>query len=110
VSAWALLLVVMVFGCLGAFLTAIPALTQVPRTRSPFNVPLQQTLLKLVLGALTGVVGVMIVGSGIVSAGLESVASMLVLAVVFGAGQQAVTRFVDQYAKTVLTTKATAAR
>jgi hypothetical protein len=110
VPAWALLLMVMALGCLGGFLTAIPAVTRTPRTRSPFNVPLQQTLLKLVLGALTAVVGVMIVGSGMVSTGLQSVASMLVLAVVFGSGQQAVTGFVDQYAKKILTTNATAAR
>jgi hypothetical protein len=110
VPAWALLLMVMALGCLGGFLTAIPAVTRTPRTRSPFNVSLQQTLLKLVLGALTAVVGVMIVGSVMVSNGLQSVASMLVLAVAFGSGQQAVTGFVDQYAKKILTTNATAAR
>lgn len=103
--AWNLLGLLMLFGYVGALITAIPALSKVPADFSPFNLPVQQALLKLVVGALTAVVGIVVVQSGIIDAATssaDSFAELLVLAIVFGAGQQAVTRFVDARAAEIL--------
>lgn len=106
------LLLVMMCAAIGALLTAIPTFLQVPSDFSPFNLPLQQGLLKIVSGPVVAVVGFAIlrvlnttdvVNSEVVSIGTPSTASaVVVLAVVFGAAQHLVTRFVDRRAGEVL--------
>lgn len=97
--------VVMVFGCVGALLSAIPAVSRIPLDYSPFNLPLQQAIVKLVLGPLFAVIGLLIVGGKVTPIDLPpKLTSQLVLAIVFGAGQQAITQFVDERAKKVLST------
>lgn len=106
------LFLVMLFGAVGALLTAIPSFLQVPSDFSPFNLPLQQGLLKMASGPVVAVVGfaivkvvdaTQIVSSDVVNIGVPTSASaVLVLAVVFGAAQQLVTRFVDRRAEEVL--------
>jgi len=110
------LFVVMMFAAVGALLTAIPTFLQVPSDFSPFNLPLQQGLLKIVSGPVVAVVGFAIlrvlnatdvVNSDVVSIGVPSTASaVLVLAVIFGAAQHLVTRYVDRRADEVLSTLA----
>ena len=103
-SAWSYLLVVMLFGAVGALFTAIPAMSKVPSDNSPFNLPLQQALLKMVLGPLVAVIGLLIVDTDVLQVGMsKNWAGTLFLAVVFGAGQHAVTRYVDQRASEILT-------
>jgi hypothetical protein len=97
------LFLVMLFAAVGALLTAVPSFLQVPSDFSPFNLPLQQGLLKIVSGPVVAVVGFAIVNSDMVNVGVPTTASaVLVLAVVFGAAQHLVTRYVDRRADEVL--------
>jgi len=91
---WALSVAIMAFGAVGGLLTAFPALTRVPWTRNPFAVPTHQALLRLILGSLTAVVGLMTINV----AGTNTSTEIFSLAVAFGA----VTHFVHQRAKAVL--------
>jgi hypothetical protein len=101
---FAYLLLVMLFGVVGSLFTAIPAMSRVPSDASPFNMPLQQAVLKLAFGALVAVTGLGIVSTEPLGAGgPASLSSLLFLALIFGAGQQAVTRYVDRRADEILT-------
>jgi hypothetical protein len=95
---WALTMLIMVFGSVGALVTAIPAMAAIPTVRSPYNFPLPQGLLKIFLGSLTAMVGVVVIGSTGVTTGFASLQALIGVAVVFGAGQQAVTQFLDKRA------------
>lgn len=98
-ARWQVVLLVMVFGCVGALLSAIPAMAAIPRVSSPFNVPLQQGLLKLIAGSLTAFVGVLLAGSTTgITTGFTSLPAMLAASAAFGAGQQVVTQFLDRRA------------
>jgi hypothetical protein len=96
-ARWALLLLVMIAGMIGALVSAIPSVAAIPRSRGPYNFPLQQALLKVALGSLTAVIGVIVIGNTGVS-GFESVQALVGVAVVFGAAQQVVTQFLDRRA------------
>jgi hypothetical protein len=99
---WALLVLVMLVGAVGALLTTIPAIIAIPTNPSPFNFPLAQVFLKIVLGMLTAVVGVLAIeNSGLVKR-YTSLSVLLGVAVVFGASQQAVTQFLDKRAGQIL--------
>ncbi|HUO38652.1 MAG TPA: hypothetical protein VMU34_12800 [Mycobacterium sp.] len=106
-SATAYLVTVMLFGSVGALFTAIPAISKIPSDHSPFNLPLQQALLKIVFGALVAVIGLAILSTHAVGVGAPTTwAGVFLLAAVFGAGQQAVTQYVDQRASQILTAAA----
>lgn len=96
--SWTVMLLIMVFGCVGALLTAIPAMAAVPTVNTPYNFPLPQGLLKILVGALTALVGVVVVGSTSVTSGFSSMQALIGVAVVFGAGQQTITQFLDKRA------------
>jgi hypothetical protein len=101
-ESWVVLVLVMLTGAIGALLTAIPAITAIPTNPSPFNFPLQQAFLKIVLGMLTAAVGVLAIGnSGLVTT-YDSLQVLLAVAVVFGASQQAVTQFLDKRAAEIV--------
>lgn len=102
VSRWALLILVMAFGAVGGLITGIPALAALPSVNSPFNFPMQQAFLKLALGSLTAVVGVIVTGSAGVTTGYASMQALAGVALVFGAAQQAVTQFLDKRADQIL--------
>ena len=71
--------------------------------RCPFNLPLQQALLKVAFGPLVAVIGLAILSTHAVVVGVPTTWSgVFLIAVVFGAGQQAVTRYVDQRASQIL--------
>jgi hypothetical protein len=97
-----LLIVVMLFGSIGALISGVPALARTPRDRSPFHVPTHQMLLKLVLGALTAVLGVALAANGAAANGLGSMQGYIALAAAFGAGQHLVTKAVDDKAGIIL--------
>lgn len=102
---WAAPLIVGVFGVVGAFITAVQPVARSQGTRNPFNLPFYQLLLKLAMGPLFALVGVLLVRSGVVvpdalvggtAADDITVTQLAVLAVLFGSAQHAVTRVVDQ--------------
>jgi hypothetical protein len=99
---WTLMLLVMGFGSMGALLTTIPAMSQIGRVKSPYNIPIAQGCLKIVVGSLTALVGVIIVGTTSVSKGFGSVEALLGVAAAFGAAQHAVTRLLDRRANDII--------
>jgi hypothetical protein len=97
---------VMFFGALGALFSAVPSLAQAPESNSPFNLPRQQALLKVLAGAWSAVLGLLFVQAQLLAdnPAVASLGSLVALAVVFGAGQEAVTRFADHKASALLKT------
>lgn len=103
-SSWQFLTMVMLLGCVGSLFTAIPKMAAVPPDFSPFNLPLQQAILKIVYGAVAALAGMAIVNTGTLNTELtDSIPGVVVLSLLFGAGQQFVTGFVDRQAEEILT-------
>lgn len=103
--AWQLLLLVMLFGAIGALLTTIRPVSTLPPAMSPFNFPLQQAILKIAVGTLTAPLGVL----GLAAAsGVGSTTALLFAAAGFGAAQQSVTRLLDDRATALVASGPTA--
>jgi hypothetical protein len=88
-------------GAVGALFSAIPSLAQIPESTTPFNPVREQAGLKVVVGAWSGLVGMLVVTSGLGEAAVQpasSVAGFLIVAALFGANQEALTRFADHKA------------
>jgi len=91
-------LLVLLFGSVGALVTAIPPVARANGVRNPFGLPLFQLLLKLAMGPLFAIVGVLILQARLIN-GLQQaqdLRGLLVWATLFGAAQQSVTRVIDQ--------------
>jgi hypothetical protein len=89
----------MIFGMLGGALSALLSLyiTDKQFTNTMWFDPRPAlTLVKVSVGLWSAVVGVLAVGTGLVVGVYTSVASVLLLAVLFGYGQQALTKFMDR--------------
>lgn len=94
-------------GALGGLLSLAVAFTASSTEAPPsrYNVRPAQAALKVVAGAATGLVGVLIVQSGIIVSPASQTSSevlFLVYAVVFGFSQQLLTKFVDKRAESLL--------
>jgi hypothetical protein len=92
-SRWAVMLLV---------ITTIPSMAAIPRVSGPYNFPLQQSFVKMFVGSLSALVGVVVIGNTGVASGFASLQSLLGVAIVFGAGQQAVTQFLDKRAGEII--------
>src|SRR5439155_554788 len=82
----------------GVLVTAIPPVARANGVRNPFGLPLFQLLLKLAMGPLFAIVGVLILQARLIN-GLQQaqdLRGLLVWATLFGAAQQSVTRVIDQ--------------
>jgi len=91
---------VSLFGAVGALIIGVPPLAKAAGTWNPFSLPLYQLLLKLALGPVFAIVGVMLLQSRLIP-NIEFPADLpdlLTWAIVFGAAQQTVTRAVDRRA------------
>jgi hypothetical protein len=95
--AWLTLLCVIVFGVLGGLISAIPVLARPPTSPDPYGLAVSQGVLKLPLGGVTAVIGCLALQSGTLPGvtGVTSLAGLLFWAAAFGAGQQAVSRLLD---------------
>ncbi len=93
-----LIAVAMFFGALGALFSAIPSLSQMPDKASPFSPISEQATLKVVVGAWSAVVGMMAVAAGLATASTNQLSGFAMVAALFGAGQEAITRFADHKA------------
>ncbi|WP_051640302.1 hypothetical protein [Cellulomonas sp. URHE0023] len=103
---WVLLSFVMLAGALGAFVTAVPTTIRARSGGLPYRLPIQQRMLKLAVGPLLAVVGVMLVAGGLVATTQPGgMSQLLALAVVFGSAQQAITTFADKSAGDLMATK-----
>ena len=101
-SRWAVMLLIIVFGSLGALITTIPSMAAIPRVSGPYNFPLQQSFVKVFVGSLSALVGVVVIGNSGLANGFASLQPLLGVAIVFGAGQQAVTQFLDKRAGEII--------
>jgi hypothetical protein len=95
---------VMLVGLAAAAVTGAAALRNIRGTSTPFAVPVALVALKLPTGALTALLGLLLINGGFVPglSALDSSGQILAWALVFGAAQQLVTRLVDRRAQTVL--------
>jgi hypothetical protein len=105
-AVWQLELV----GLVGGLLAAAAALRKIPTTGTPYGLRNVQAVVKVPMGALTAIVGVMLLQSGIISA-LQAQATpvVFVYALVFGYSQETVTRLIDDKASSLTTSAAGAA-
>lgn len=96
---WALLAMVMLLGMVGGLFSALISLYISSRrfvNTAWFDPRPGLVLIKLVVGMYSAMIGVLAVGTGEVVGGYASVASVLLLAFIFGYGQQALTTFIDR--------------
>ena len=102
-SPWDIPLVQLV-GLISAAVAAAFALRGIRGTSTPYGLPVALALLKLPTGALTAVLGLLLMRGQFVPGltALDSSAQIIAWAVVFGYAQQIFTRLVDSQAQTVL--------
>jgi hypothetical protein len=95
---WRMVVLIMLFGSVGALITAIPPLAKANGVRNPFSLPFFQLLLKLAMGPLFAIVGVLILQNQLITSlqAAKDLGGLLVYATLFGAAQQSVTRFIDK--------------
>lgn len=90
-------------GLLGAAISAATAIRKLSGTSTPYAVPLASLAIKLPIGALTALGGLILIRAGFGSSltALDQ-AQVCAYALVFGAAQQLFMQFVDKQAKSVL--------
>lgn len=98
-AGWALLALVMLFGMLGGGLSGLVSLYMTKKTLVNtlwFDPRPALSVVKVVMGLWTAVLGVLAVGTAMIVGIYTSLASVLLLAFIFGYAQQTVTRFIDR--------------
>src|SRR5215212_8817993 len=103
VSNWDVPLIEFI-GMVAAGVTGAVALRRIQGTATPFTVPVALNILKLPTGALTAVLGLMLMRGGFVPGltALDTTPQIIAWAVIFGASQQLFTGMVDRQAASVL--------
>jgi hypothetical protein len=96
--------IVEIAGLLAAALASALALRSIQGTSTPYSLPVALAVLKLPSGALTAVLGLLLMRGGFIPglSALDSSAQIIAWAIVFGYAQQLLTRFLDQQANAVL--------
>jgi hypothetical protein len=102
-SGWDVAVVELV-GLVAAAIAAAAAIRKVEGTSTPYSLPVALAVLKLPTGALTALLGLLLMRGGFVPglSALDSSAQIIAWALVFGYAQQLLTRFVDTQAESVL--------
>lgn len=95
---------VMVVGLVAAAISGAASLRRIEGTSTPYTLSVALALMKLPTGALTAVLGLMLMRGGFIPGltALDSSPQILAWAVVFGAAQQLVTGLVDRQAQDVM--------
>ncbi|MEA2141986.1 MAG: hypothetical protein QOI64_416 [Solirubrobacteraceae bacterium] len=95
---------VALLGLTAAAVAAAVGLRNIQGTITPYSLPVALAVLKLPTGALTGVLGILLMRGEFIPglSALDSPAQILSWAIVLGYAQQLLTRFVDQQAHEVL--------
>ena len=107
-DGWALLALVMLFGMLGGALSALASLYMTGKKLTNtlwFDPRPALCLVKVMTGLWTAVLGVLAVATGAIVGIYTSLASVLLLAFLFGYAQQAVTRFIDRKVADIIGTE-----
>jgi hypothetical protein len=102
-SPWDIFIVELI-GLIAASVAAAAALRNIRGTSTPYSLPVALALLKLPTGALTALLGLLLMRGNFIPglSALDSSAQIVAWAIVFGYAQQLLTRLVDQQAHTVL--------
>ncbi|MGW4896002.1 hypothetical protein ACWEQL_27670 [Kitasatospora sp. NPDC004240] len=97
-------LLIEISGVLGAAITAIASLHSIRPTSAPYRIQLASATLKIPAGALSALVGIMLIRGEFVPGltDLDTPPQILAWAVTFGAAQHLVTRIVDARARETL--------
>jgi len=97
-------LVVEIVGLLAAAVAGIATLRRMRGTSTPYRLPVALALLKLPAGAISAVVGLLLIRGGFVPGltALDSSAQIAAWAIIFGYAQQLVTGLIDDRARGVL--------
>lgn len=104
VATWGDYIVVETVGLVAAGVAAASALRKVRGTSTPYPIPIALALLKLPAGALTAVLGLLLMRGGFVPglSALDTSAQIIAWAIIFGYSQELFTKFVDKQGQTVL--------
>jgi hypothetical protein len=94
-----------VVGLLAAAVAAAGSLSRIRGTSTPFTLPLALAVLKLPTGALTAILGLLLMRGGFIPGlgALDTPAQIIAWAIVLGYSQQLLTQFVDRHAQSELT-------
>jgi hypothetical protein len=85
------------FGALGGLLTVVATILRLSPSGAPYPLLPAQMLLKIGAGALAGLLGVMLMQSGLINGlGAQHAGAVFVYAFIFGVAQDVVTRFADK--------------
>jgi hypothetical protein len=103
VSRWDILLVEFI-GFIAASLAAAISIRNIRGSSDPYSIPMALAFLKLPAGALTAILGLVLIRAGLVPGiqTLETSAQIIAWALVFGYAQQLFTGVVDRQARSVL--------
>ncbi|MFJ8199826.1 hypothetical protein [Streptomyces sp. NPDC096152] len=98
------MLMVMAFGSAAAAFAAAVSLKGIQGTSTPYSVPLMLVLLRIPVGALAALMGLVLIHGGFVPglSNLDSGPQIIAWAILFGILQESVTRLVDRQGKDVL--------
>jgi len=98
------ILLIEIIGLIAAVVAGTAGLRNVRGTSTPYSLAVALALLKVPLGALTAVLGLILMSGGFVPglSALDTSAQILAWALVFGFSQQLLTRLVDQRASSLL--------
>ncbi|MGP4022067.1 hypothetical protein [Actinomadura sp. 3N407] len=104
VAGWGDYIVVEFIGLVAAGIAAASALRKIRGTSTAFGIPVALALLKLPTGALTAVLGLLLMRGGFVPglSALDSPGQIIAWAVVLGYSQELFTKFVDRQGQAVL--------
>jgi hypothetical protein len=96
--------IVVGLGLVGGALAAALAIRNLRGTSLPYDVPLALAFLKVPMGALTALVGILLLGGGFVPglSELDSQRQILAYALLLGFAQQVGTQLIDKQAQTLL--------
>jgi hypothetical protein len=91
-------------GLLGGAIAAAFAIRNLRGTSIPYDVPLALAFLKVPIGALTAVAGILLLGGGFVPglSELDSQRQILAYALLLGYAQQVATKLIDRQAQTLM--------
>jgi hypothetical protein len=97
-------LIVLFAGAMGATVAAVFSLRKARGTADPYSIPIAAAFLKLPVGALTAVLGLLLIRGGFAPGftGVSSAAQIVGWAIIFGYSQELFTHLVDRQARAVL--------
>ncbi|MDN0199419.1 hypothetical protein [Streptomyces sp. S.PNR 29] len=104
VASWGDYFIVATVGLVAAGLAAASALRKIRGTSTAYQIPVALAALKLPAGALTAILGLLLMRGGFVPglSALDSSAQIIAWAIIFGYSQELFTKFVDRRGQMVL--------